>query len=994
MSRYFNDSPATKNKQNSSWNYVSYKDKKKSTEEKDYMDTIASEIKNSEARIKAVGGETEKKEFHLLPAILEGLRRTDYAATNALREFIPGKQGATEDDKFNPLSAALKGLKGQDKTEAKEVVSSLGLSEKPLFNAKLGKVKISPSPAGIAGFVTEAFNPLNPVNWLTFGAGSAVKVGVKGAAKETGKKTIEKGLQHGISIKAVNPLTGKKALEGNIPGTKQLNTALAPIGKAIKESDPYQKLSKSFSTKHIPEDLPNNILSRQLRGDYVGESLENFIRSGGGQASENVAKQTVEDLFTNPEAFIGLRVSPKDRGNVGKIREINSDTNKITVKFSNKEKGTRFIKEYDIGDLRILDKPAIPKTEAAGDFVQTTGVEAFTDVRKAREAVEQMSRGEIDKVDKEIRNIFKGLSTQERQLITKAVGLRDKNMLPEKLATHYDSAVNSLESWKKWLKGAGLLERDMEKYVPFITTGRKLSSGQKAKLQEQFGTGIKTFEGLNDVQEWYAKFLPNLKERTTKSIVPQEVNEVLSKKFFEDDIAEILSVYSSRAIKAKGAKDFFDATIGKYGIRLDDAKKIKEIPNGYGLFRVKISPETGERIFESVQPSGKMEADVFALPAEFANHVNEYMGAFFDKTMQGTLWDYFDKANGMFKTMAYLWNPGHIPRDATSNMFQLWLMGMRTGDLPRYADGIKILKGDKFTPKGVKVSSDKILQQARDYGLIGTEMVSADIGKNILTKNKYTDFMAKSTRAVDDSCRLAGFTDRLAKGYSPEQAAFEVKKYLFDYFELTPFERKWMKRFVPFYTWTRKNLPLQFQEFFRQPGKYAGVARTHDAISEDYGNNDAPGWIKESAGLLLPGEEGNRTYAMPNLPYADIGNTPRDLLSGVNPLIRTPFELATGKKVFSDTPINNNLEYALGQIAPILPRLQTILDKDNPKQNARIMSTLGLPLTYNEEAVNKSAKFERRDELRKIIEELKDKGIGVPTTQELNKKKTRSRYWD
>jgi len=1174
MSRYFNDSPANKNKQKGSWNYVSYRDRKKRTEEKDYMDTMASEITNLESRIKAVGGETEKKEFRLLPAALEGLRRTDYAATNVLREFIPGKQGATEDSKFDPIAAGIRGLKGQDKTEAKEVVASLGLSEKPLFKAKLGKVNISPSPAGIAGFMIEAFNPLNPINWLTFGAGSAVKAGVKGAAKETGKKTIEKGLQHGISIKAVNPLTGKKALEGNIPGTKQLTTALAPIGKAIKESDPYQKLSKSFSTKHIPEDLPNIILSRQLRGDYVGESLENFVRSGSKQASENVAKQTVEDLFANPDAFLGLKVSPKDKGYIGEISKINPETNKISVKFADKQKGSRWTNEYDVGDLRILDSP-VPKEKLADEFTQTVGVEAFTDVRRAREAVEQMSRGEIDKVDKEIRSLFKGLSKHERQLITRAVGLRDKNILPEKLSTYYEAAVNSLEGWKKWLKGAGLLERDMEKYVPFIATGRKLSSDQKAKLQKQFGTGIKTFEGLNDVQEWYAKFFPNLRERTTKAIVPQDVNEVLSKKFFEDDIAEILSIYSSRAIKAKSAKDFFDATIGKYGIRLDDAKKIKEIPQGYGLFRVTINPETGERTFEDVsratwrqveqqirkqqklidnanekaeriarkeqttgvsttetitnqinrtrlprdlrgakpkygygknlfdlnfesdvdkalyivakptpskadqrymdflkglypdksdnqirefgmkvrdqikkmasQADGKsieiksqesirgvikdkietssftkqdvplintvkttttttpgevpplkleIPEDIIALPAEFANHINEYMGAFFDKTMQGTLWDYFDKANGVFKTMAYLWNPGHIPRDATSNMFQLWLMGMRTKDLPRYADGIKILKGDKFTPKGVKTSSEKILQQARDYGLIGTEMVSADIGINILTKNKYTEYMRKATRAVDDSCRIAGFVDRLAKGYSPEQAAFEVKKYLFDYFELTPFERKWMKRFIPFYTWTRKNIPLQFQEFFRQPGKYAGVARTHAAISEDYGSNDAPDWIKESAGLLLPGEEGKRLYAMSNLPYADIGNTPRDLLSGVNPLIRTPFELATGKKVFSDTPINNKLEYALGQIAPILPRLQTILDKDNPKQNARIMSTLGLPPTYNEEAVNRSAKFERRDELRKIVEELKDKGIEVPTTQELNKKKTRSRYWD
>jgi len=876
----------------------------------DYLKRMETEIKNSKARIEAAGGNPdESKNFNVLPAILEGLRRTDYAATNLLREFIPGKQG-NENDKFDPISAVVRGLTGKEKTTGKELVSSLGLSKKPLFELDImpgeKEIKVAPSPAGIAGFATEAFNPLNPINWITFGVGGTAAKGAKG-----------------LTARMVNPITGKVAGEALIPGTARVGKAFAPMTKRAKQTDLYQKLAKSFSTKYVPEDVPDEVIAKTLKG----EPLEKSIREGVQETTEKVTK--------------------------------------------------------------------------------TTGKEAFVDVRKAREAVEQISRGEIDKVDKEVRNMFKGLNKKERQQITNAVGLRNPDQLPEKLKPYYNAAVESLEGWRKWLRGAGLLEREMEKYVPFVATG-KLTAKDKQILQQQFGTGIKTFDDLNDVQEWYAKFIPNIKERTTKAVTPKEVNEVLGKKFFEEDIAEVLSTYSARAIKAKNAKDFFDATVAKYGIRLDDAKNIKSIPKGYGLFRVKVNPETGQRMFE---PVTEVTEDVIALPQEFARHINEYLGVFFDDTIKGTLWDYFDKVNNIFKTMAYLWNPGHLPRDATSNMFQLWLMGLRNRDIYRYAEGIRLLKGDKFRPRNVKYTSDEIMQMARDYGLIGTEMVSAEITRGTsgltrkLTNNKYTDIMARATRAVDDSARLAGFIDQLAKGRTPEEAAFQVKKYLFDYFELTPFERKWMKRIIPFYTWSRKNLPTQFRELLQQPRKYAYVSRWHDYISEDYGKEDAPEWIRENAGILPPGEKDKRMYILPNLPYADMATEPRDLLSMVAPAIRVPFEVTTGQKIFSGIPIEDGFKskasYAAGQFIPLIPRLQTMLDRDNPRQMARIMSTLGVPPTYDETAVKRSATFEERDRLREIIEMLKESGKEVPTTRELEKqnknpwlgKKSKKNIW-
>jgi hypothetical protein len=64
----------------------------------------------------------------------------------------------------------------------------------------------------------------------------------------------------------------------------------------------------------------------------------------------------------------------------------------------------------------------------------------------------------------------------------------------------------------------------------------------------------------------------------------------------------------------------------------------------------------------------------------------------------------------------------------------------------------------------------------------------------------------------------------MAKGLSPEEAAQSVKKFLFDYGDLTSFEKQVMKRAAPFYTWTRKNIPLQVEQAWKQPEKYMALS--------------------------------------------------------------------------------------------------------------------------------------------------------------------------
>ncbi|MCD5384843.1 MAG: hypothetical protein LRZ94_00825 [Candidatus Pacebacteria bacterium] len=64
----------------------------------------------------------------------------------------------------------------------------------------------------------------------------------------------------------------------------------------------------------------------------------------------------------------------------------------------------------------------------------------------------------------------------------------------------------------------------------------------------------------------------------------------------------------------------------------------------------------------------------------------------------------------------------------------------------------------------------------------------------------------------------------------------------------TAFERKVMRRVVPFYTWLRKNLPLQIEQLFKQPGKFAAVRKTQaafESLSEIPDERYLPDWMRE-----------------------------------------------------------------------------------------------------------------------------------------------------
>ena len=232
---------------------------------------------------------------------------------------------------------------------------------------------------------------------------------------------------------------------------------------------------------------------------------------------------------------------------------------------------------------------------------------------------------------------------------------------------------------------------------------------------------------------------------------------------------------------------------------------------------------------------------------------------------------------------------------------------------------------------------------ALDFSAGGSQPlnVKPTLGKTRTTHRFLLGAGSHLNRKVEWANRIPMYLYLRKKGYSVQAAAERVKELQFDYSRLAPFEKKYMKRAMPFYAFTRKMAPLFATTLMEKPGGALGQTIRLSRVMSGDRQHILPEYIgsQTSIPFFSPKEEGAASYitglglahedpisylgGLSALGRGEVTKFGRrgfsEILSRTNPVFKTPFEYLTGQSFFQTGP--SGAGRPLEEMDPVLGRI-------------------------------------------------------------------------
>lgn len=344
------------------------------------------------------------------------------------------------------------------------------------------------------------------------------------------------------------------------------------------------------------------------------------------------------------------------------------------------------------------------------------------------------------------------------------------------------------------------------------------------------------------------------------------------------------------------------------------------------------------------------------------------------------LMQHFDQVQGVWKTMATRINPQYYARNGVGEVFINWLNGVNSVKPYRWANKtmswrMPEVAVDALTAGSKPVESTEVLFKHSKFGDITADMAWKGFSQfgarqTFAITDNLTDvglqkapnrFMAGLNGVADyeeSVLRMAHFLDAVSKSKARnlveamEDAAATVNRAHGDYADLTRFERKVMKRVIPFYTWQRKVTPILLESALRNPGKIMVYPKIQIMLAQNYGleldnanpfpqpNQIMPEWMQEAAQVpYFHRTNGNVVMGDPSNPFNDqvkqLNHPGEALGSMLTPAIKIPMEMGVrrtddnpnGTQFFGNIPIKDKTNYLADQI-PLLSTINRLTRQD------------------------------------------------------------------
>lgn len=487
------------------------------------------------------------------------------------------------------------------------------------------------------------------------------------------------------------------------------------------------------------------------------------------------------------------------------------------------------------------------------------------------------------------------------------IGLKSIN--PITAAHEYGHAIDWIYGAKTWRRMSTDFAKRLDLMPELARAGREYQGVGTGKPAEQFAEFFRQYILDNKtVEKEFPQLSKAVKEEMAK--MPGITKRIDSVRKFANKVDKLVP-------RAKLSKSRKGMPRWQQAMWQEDPEAMKYLQKSLGL----ILPEK-----EYLGVTKKVPT--YLLPEPMANHMNNAYKFLTNDEDIRQLVRMYDKTLNFWKGTVTGIFPAFHARNLIGGMFNNWLGGVKNPG--RYLQARKIVKGlesgdvaegtIKLGKKTWKYS--EIRELMAENGVVG-QAGMIDVQKTIAEHiSPRTGLAGKIPTprgvmgAVENELRATMFIDRLAKGDEPWDAAKKVITYHFDYMPegLTHFERQTMKRIIPFYTWTRNNIPLQLRSAYQQPGKYGAVGKTLRGLGGPTAEQRAelsnlPEFISRGYPIRLGEEDGKVNYAYNiGMPFEDITKLgePEYMLSQMSPLLKVPLETATGRSFFfqGDLPKN------------------------------------------------------------------------------------------
>ena len=746
---------------------------------------------------------------------------------------------------------------------------------------------------------------------------------------------------------ALSPLTPQAP-----PTTQALDTEQKPF---ISGSNPFWKFLDALS---VPQQLIYGGVKGAIEGEPILESIqqgprEDVIGSEVLEAAgvpelgsvdlpllgEVTGRGTVGfamDIFTDPLIAVGggLRaiglgsklaaglkgVTPQRFGGYGKARQLLSAPKEFIPSMKKIQKVEKiqarvhYLQRKTDRELKDVDDVFRTKIQQTADDLGSTYEKISKEAIEFAEVGEKAFNGDLKIIATTSKGIGK-LSKREERIaeIASEYRTRQEAMFLKEQAHHL---------------GTVRLESSVVDYVTRIMNPKAVKKLGLDRSNLFFGTSpgfnaTHVFQGMRN-EKWRNYTIKQLGEMASEGKLPGFEGIVVDQ-LFDEDISRIF--LTSALVREKAILDA--------KVLIDSAKTLgkkfaeDEIPDG--VRRLAIT-KTNDKYLKDL---GTHLNDFF-FDKDVADHLDNYTARVFDPKVDGELLKTLDIVLNEWKATTLFPFPSFHMRNVIGNIGNnlLAMVGIKSYKLATQIMTTSPTSNKRFKIGKYNFTKENLSNLLNDLGISNQWEVFIDLQEVRLGAKRGETLMRKGARlekvpgighgikfgmkvgsVLEDHARIAHFVDKLGKGASPEEAALSVKRYLFNYADLTKFEKKVMKRAFPFYAWTRFNIPLQLRGIVDRPNHYAALQDIKNNIEKDV---PAPHdedlvvheWIKDNTSIRTQiNSDGNPEYFMLGgwLPAADLNdvyNMGKTMIDNFGPWKIGP-ELVLNKDLFLGRDIEN-----------------------------------------------------------------------------------------